>query len=44
MVAAADDDLSDEEEESLGELAAALDFGDRESERIIERALERLDE
>jgi tellurite resistance protein len=44
VVAAADDDLSDTEEEALGELAAALGFADPESERIIEAALESLDE
>jgi tellurite resistance protein len=44
VVAAADDDLSDIEEEALGELATALGFADRESERIIEKALESLEE
>lgn len=44
VVAAADDDLSDTEEEALGELATALGFADRESERIIEKALESLEE
>jgi len=44
VVAAADDDLSDTEEEALGELASALGFADRESERIIEKALESLEE
>lgn len=44
VVAAADDDLSDPEEEALGELAAALGYADRESERIIEKALESLEE
>lgn len=44
VVAAADDDLSDDEEEALGELATALGFADRESERIIERALATLEE
>lgn len=44
VVAAADDDLSDTEEESLGELSALLGFADRESERIIEKALESLEE
>ena len=44
VVAAADDDLSDVEEETLAELAIALGYGDRESERIIERALSNLDE
>ena len=44
MISAADDDLSDIEEETLGELATALGFGDRESERIIEKALESLEE
>jgi tellurite resistance protein len=44
VVAAADDDLSDTEEEALGELAAALGYADRESERIIEGALESLEE
>lgn len=44
VVAAADDDLSDIEEETLAELAIALGYGDRESERIIKRALSDLDE
>ncbi len=44
VVAAADDDLSDDEEEALGELATALGYADRESERIIERALASLEE
>jgi tellurite resistance protein len=44
VVAAADDDLSDTEEQALGELATALGFADRESERIIEKALESLEE
>ena len=44
IVAAADDDLSDIEEETLAELAIALGYGDRESERIIKRALSNLDE
>jgi tellurite resistance protein len=44
VVAAADDDLSDIEEETLAELAIALGYGDRESERIIKRALSNLDE
>ena len=44
VVVAADDDLSDIDEEALGELATALGFADRESERIIEKALESLEE
>ncbi len=44
VVAAADDDLSDAEEEALDELATALGFTDRESERIIKKALESIDE
>lgn len=44
VVAAADDDLSDDEEEALGDLSSRLGFADRESERIIERALASLDE
>lgn len=44
VVAAADDDLSEDEEEALGELSTLLGFSDRESERIVERALASLEE